>query len=187
MKIQLIDRNIPLCSAWTTSFHGTDIEVIVGNIFDTPTDCIVSPANSFGFMDGGIDYAISENLGWGLQERLKDRILNKYNGELLVGQAEFIETYNEKIPYCISAPTMRVPLIITDTINVYLAMRAILLVLKQHSEINTVSIPGLGTGVGQVNYHVCAAQMKQAYDDIWLNNYTYPQTLRDASVRHDNL
>lgn len=187
MKIQLIDINIPLCNAWISAFIGTDVEIIAGDVFATPTDCIISPANSFGFMDGGIDYAISENLGWGLQKRLQERILEKYNGELLVGQAEFIETFNEKIPYCISAPTMRIPLNIADTVNVYLAMRAILLVLKQHPEINTVTIPGLGTGVGQVNYHKCAAQMRQAYDDIWLDNYKYPRALGEASARHINL
>lgn len=187
MKIQLIDINLPLCNAWKSVFYDTNVEIIQGDIFKTPTDCIVSPANSFGFMDGGLDYYISEYLGWDIQEKLQKKIAKNYNGELLVGQAEIIETKHKDIPFCLCAPTMRVPLIIKDTVNVYLAMKAILTTVKDHPQIKTISIPGLGTGVGQINLNVCAKQMRKAYEDFWINNYTYPINLKQASLRHMNL
>ncbi|MFK7969859.1 MAG: hypothetical protein AB8F95_05800 [Bacteroidia bacterium] len=49
-----------------------------------------------------------------------------YYGEILVGQADIIPTDSEVFPYLISAPTMRHPMTIARTPNVYLAFRAIL-------------------------------------------------------------
>ena len=42
------------------------MKVSQGDIFNGApvADAIVSPANSFGFMDGGIDYCYSEHFGW---------------------------------------------------------------------------------------------------------------------------
>lgn len=53
----------------------------------------------------------------------------EYFGELLVGQAVILETNDEtqKIKYLISAPTMRVPLDVSDTPNAYLAFKATLM------------------------------------------------------------
>jgi O-acetyl-ADP-ribose deacetylase (regulator of RNase III) len=91
---------------------------------------VVSPANSFGFMDGGIDWRYSERFGWQLMERLQQVIKGEdYFGELLVGQAIILETNDEmkKIPYLISAPTMRVPLDVSNSPNAYLAFKATLM------------------------------------------------------------
>ncbi|MFL5743547.1 MAG: macro domain-containing protein [Niastella sp.] len=64
---------------------------------------MVSPANSFGFMDGGVDYVISERLGWGLEKELQKRIKALPEGELLVGRALILETGDPHIPFLISA------------------------------------------------------------------------------------
>jgi O-acetyl-ADP-ribose deacetylase (regulator of RNase III) len=48
-------------------------------------DCIVSAANSFGLMDGGIDYAISTFFGWDLQRRVQKVIIEEYLGDSLWG------------------------------------------------------------------------------------------------------
>ena len=73
-------------------------------------------------MDGGIDLLYSHRLGWHVQERLQKLIKEKYHGELLVGQAEIVETDNQQIPFVISAPTMRVPMILKDSVNPYLLL-----------------------------------------------------------------
>jgi hypothetical protein len=79
-------------------------------------------------------------------------------------------------------------MILNDSVNVYLASRAIFLLLKQnHRRISTVTISGLGTGVGKVPYDICAKQMKQAYDEAWLGQITFPLTWYEAQVRHTNL
>lgn len=189
MKIQLIDRNLEMCKAWENAFSGcNDVIVHHGDFFSLKTDCVVSPANSFGFMDGSLDLVISQKLGWQVQERLQKQIEEKYLGEILVGQAELVETGVPEIPFCISAPTMRVPLILTNTVNVYLAAKAIFnLLLLEQDRIGSVTISGLGTGVGRVPYDVCAKQMRQAYNEIWLGKYDKPKTWFEAQKRHQLL
>ena len=187
MKIQLIDRNKVMCNLWKYFFNDIpDVVVHHGDFFDLSTDCVVSPANSFGFMDGGLDLVISLQLGWQVQEKLQKQIQEKYNGELLVGQAELVETDYKDIPFCISAPTMRVPMILEGTPNVYLASRAVFLLLKKEDRIKKVSMSGFGTGVGKVPYDLCAKQMRMAYDDVMLNKYEYPKTWKEASEKHYN-
>lgn len=189
MIFQLIDRNQELCDQWNLQFKNCDDVVVhCGDFFSLKTDCIVSPANAFAYMDGGLDMAISKKLGWQVQKKLQKQIQEKYFGELLVGQAELVETDFEEIPFCISAPTMRVPSILTNTVNVYLAAKAIFYLLKKtDSKIETVTISGLGTGVGKVPYDICAKQMKQAYTDVWLNQYVFPTTWYEAQARHQLL
>lgn len=185
MKIQLIDTNFEMCNQWRLYFGDCeDVIVFQGDFFGLKTDCVVSPANSFGFMDGGLDLVISKKLGWTIQEKLQKVIQEKYFGELLVGQSELIETDNLDVPFCISAPTMRVPLYINGTVNAYLASKSIFQILKNESRINTVTISGLGTGVGKLPYDICAKQMRQAYDDIWLGKYVFPSRLRESQMNH---
>lgn len=188
MKIQLVDRSRELCDEWELKFEGCkDVVVHCGDFFSLKTDCIVSPANSFGYMDGGLDLAISNRLGWQTQRNLQKSIIEKHNGELLVGQAELVRTENKEIPFCISAPTMRVPSILTNTVNVYLASKAIFRLLKTTKEIESVTIPGLATGVGKVPYDICAKQMRRAYDDVWLGQQTFPNSWYQAQKEHQLL
>ena len=182
MIIKLIDRNQALVDAWKKEFVNCDnVEVLHGDIFSFDFDCIVSPANSFGFMDGGIDAVISDYIGWNIGYIVREVIKKDFDSELLVGQALTVETGHDKVPYLISAPTMRVPLHIQNTPNVYLAAKAIFLQLKKTKlPIKSVGIPGLGTGVGKMDYTQCAMQMKQAYNDFYLDNAENIVTLGDA-------
>ena len=43
-----------------------------GSILDVSCGALVSPANSFGYMDGGIDLVYSMHFGWHVQERLQE-------------------------------------------------------------------------------------------------------------------
>lgn len=197
MKIILSDTNQSVVKAWEHYFSGCkEVELVAGSIFDTTCNALVSPANSFGFMDGGLDLAISQYLGWHVQARLQAKIKQKFYGELLVGQAEIVETDHPKIPYLISAPTMRVPMILNGTVNVYLAMRAILLLTKHgnldneipiREVVSTVAIPGLGTGVGKVPADICARQMRAAYDEVVLEKGSFPLSWVDAQQKHQLL
>ncbi len=176
MKYYFVDINPKITDAWKKVFEGIDsVEVRNQSIFDLESDAIVSPANSFGFMNGGIDFAISKKLGWHIEKRLQKIIREKYFGELLVGQAAVVETDNPKFPFLISAPTMRNPMTILHTPNVYLAMKAILTLVNYgifedktpiNKQIKTIAIPGLGTGVGQVPPLISARQMRIAWEDV---------------------
>jgi len=172
MKIYLRDRNPAMAKAWEYYFQVVDdVHVSCGDIFapgdHMKVDAIVSPANSFGFMDGGIDFVYSSVLGWGMSEDLRRKINVMYDGELLVGQATSIDIRDSnpetKIPYLISAPTMRVPMKVAHTVNAFLAFKAALKVAQEHPDINSFVCPGLGTAVGEMPYKRCAAQMFEAY------------------------
>jgi O-acetyl-ADP-ribose deacetylase (regulator of RNase III) len=96
-------------------------------------DAIVSPANSFGFIDGGIDLAYSLRFGWSVQERLRQRLRPEHDGELPVGQAIIVPTDHADIPFVISAPTMRIPMDVSTTVNAYLAFRAAIRAAREHN------------------------------------------------------
>lgn len=193
MLIQLVDRNEEMCDEWSTEFMDCDDVIVYCDDFFAPeTDCIVSPANSFGFMDGGLDGVITRRLGRQTQINVQESIAKRPMNELLVGEAIIVETGNQEIPWCISAPTMRVPMILDGTPNAYLAAKAVFNLLrkiqaKNPDIIKKVTISGFGTGVGRLPYEVCAKQMKMAYDEAWLGRYGAPKTWFEAQQRHQML
>jgi O-acetyl-ADP-ribose deacetylase (regulator of RNase III) len=176
------------------------VEIHHGSILDLNCDAVVSPANSFGFMDGGLDLLYSHRFGWKVQERLQQLIRQKHHGELLVGTAEIVPTDDLAIPFVISAPTMRVPMILKDTVNPYLAARAALLLVK-HGRfatghlagetvadfVQSVAFPGLGTGVGLIGPNTCARQVAAAIEEVVGGGNSFPQSWADAQARHQLL
>lgn len=204
----LIDTNPQVTDAWAKVFAGVpNFTVICDSIFNHPCDVIVSPANSFGFMNGGIDFAISKTLGWHIEKKVQNLIREKYYGELLIGQADIVTTENKNFPYLIAAPTMRTPMSIVRGPNVYLCMKAILQVLQYgrmpsghliQNVVKSIAIPGLGTGIGQVSPLVCARQMRIAFEDVqkeqWKtkegwealrSNYAYFFTHNESDLKYD--
>jgi O-acetyl-ADP-ribose deacetylase (regulator of RNase III) len=174
LAIHLRDISPAVVAAWQSAFAGASaVEVSCGEIFECTADAIVSPANSFGYMDGGIDLVYSRFFGWELEANLRELLVDQHYGELPVGQAVILPTGHASIPLLVSAPTMRVPASISRTVNVYLAFRAALIAVKQHNESNarpiaSLLVPGLGTGVGEVPPERAARQMRLAYNAIVL-------------------
>lgn len=201
MRIILCSIDEPLALAWESYCGDLEgVEIHRGNILKLNVDAVVSPANSFGFMDGGIDMVYSQHFGWKVQQQLQNQIQHFHNGELIVGNAEIVETQNSKIPYLIAAPTMRVPMILADTVNPYLAARAALLLIKNgrfmtgaregekiSDGVKSVAFPGLGTGVGRVQPEKCALQVRTAIKDVTLGEYEFPSSWGDAQFRHQQL
>lgn len=114
-----------------------------------------------------------------MQDRLQELIKQRHHGELLVGTAEIVETGDLRIPFVIAATTMRVPMILSDTVNPYLAARAVFLLYRHGvvpsgvlagepvaQVISRVAFPGLGTGVGRVDPDTCALQVRAAIDEV---------------------
>jgi O-acetyl-ADP-ribose deacetylase (regulator of RNase III) len=188
IKIYLRDRNEFIIDEWEKAFeHCPDVFISCGDIFDIQADAIISPANSFGFMDGGIDGVYSLYFGLQLQESLKKKIADEFYGELTVGSAALIETGNTSIKYLLSCPTMRVPEDVSKTANAYLAFRAGLIEVIRHNKINgnkisSILCPGLGTLTGKISARNCAMQMKIAYDKILLQKINYPDNLYYACI-----
>ncbi|PQI95445.1 phage tail protein [Escherichia fergusonii] len=164
-----------MADAFKRVFGNTDNVDVVEKPFEAISefDCMVSAANSFGLMDGGVDAAITAFFGTQLQTRVQNHIIREYLGEQPVGSAFVIETGDNHHPWLVHAPTMRVPLTIDGTDAVYNATWAALLAIFQHNKnattdrkIKTVVFPAMGAGCGQVPFESVARQMKQAWDNF---------------------
>lgn len=169
MEFHLVAYNAELYHAWLDAFADCeDVQVSEGDILCFQADAIVSPANSFGYMDGGLDLKYSEFFGWDLERRLQAKLAVEHGGELPVGQAVIVETHHSNVRYLISAPTMRVPMRVAETVNAYLAFRAVIRAVQVFNQfakqpIRTILCPGLGTGEGRMPAQRCGAQMRAAY------------------------
>lgn len=180
MNILLCYRDEPLGEAWQHAFRGLPgVQIVGGDICNVPCDAIVSPANSFGFMDGGLDHLISERFGWDLEKQVRKTIQERPMKELLVGEAIVVPTRDTVVPWLICAPTMRVPMRVRTTVNAYLAMKAILVAATLNS-LNTIAVPGLGTGIGQLAPEIAAGQMAEAYREIIMNDFKHPSNFVEA-------
>lgn len=192
LKLILVGPRASLCAAFRHFFAGLPNVEVVPDGFEALTefDCVVSAANSFGLMDGGVDAAIVRFFGGALMDRVQQRILDDYLGEQLVGTCLLVESGHPKHPFVAHTPTMRVPLDITGTDNVYGAMWAMLLAVRNHNRtaersIHSVACPGLGTGTGRVPYPEAARQMALAY-----RNFLNPSRFLDwrlAENRQDQV
>jgi len=201
LQIGLAAVDGPLTAAWQRWCGDLRcVEVHQGSIFETTCDAVVSPANSFGFMDGGIDRLYTEFFGAAVQERVQACIRSCHDGELLVGQADIVPTDHTRIPYLIAAPTMRVPTALGRSVHPYLAARAVLLLVVRGrfswgesagqpvaDRVRRVAFPGLGTGVGRVPPTVCAKQVRAAIEDFVLGRFEFPDSTLQARKRHDRL
>jgi O-acetyl-ADP-ribose deacetylase (regulator of RNase III) len=171
-RILLVDSKSTLVGAWSDAFAGiADVSPIQGDFFAHDADALVSPANSFGYMDGGLDLAIRNELGLGIEQAVQAAIRERHHGELPVGSAEVVATGHARWPWLVVAPTMRYPEDVSSTLNAYLAFRAALLAVERHNQlagtapIRTLVCPGLATGIGRLPPARCAAQMRRAFDE----------------------
>lgn len=178
LKIYLRDINYKVFDAWKIAFNDCEeVNVSHGIICDINADAVVSPANSFGFMDGGIDLFYRNFFGTALENSVREHINNNFYGELIVGQATIVPIGHEIYRYLIVAPTMRVPENVANTVNAYLAFRAALLAVKHFNngeqKIKSLLCPGLCTTTGRMDANVCARQMRAAYDNYHtFSNYS---------------
>lgn len=172
-QLILVDPNQDLCEEFQLFFRDYSNVSVVCDVFQSleKFDCMVSAANSFGLMDGGVDLAITKFFGLQLMERVQAHIIDRFRGEQPIGTSFIIETNHPQHPYLAHTPTMRVPMPITATDDVYKAMWAMLLAVWQHNQtheatITTVACPGLGTATGRVTPRSAARQMSLAYSNF---------------------
>lgn len=169
MRLVICDLNPAVPVATENQAHARNLTSVVGHIGDIlalSADAIVSPANSFGMMDGGIDLAYSRKWGWGVQAVLQAAIRKRPMGELLVGEALVIPTGDVGTPFMISAPTMRLPAPISDPADVFLASKAAFIAARDHGFGNVV-MPGMGTLTGRVVPDLAVCLMLDAYQSVF--------------------
>ena len=172
IKISICDQNRDIAEMFAEVFaNESRVEVLHGNILNLTADALVSPANSFGDMGGGLDKAIDDLFGGEAQRLTQNRIRTEFFGELPVGLATVLEMHKTQFPFLIVAPTMRIPGNVGKTINAYLAMRAVLTTILKHNftqatKIRSVAISSLCTGVGGMPHREAAEQMLSAVHSV---------------------
>jgi O-acetyl-ADP-ribose deacetylase (regulator of RNase III) len=169
----------PLARAWRSVVETVrgSLRMHHGSVLDVAADAVVSPANSYGWMRGGIDavYALAFPE---VEQNVRSAVLAYHGGELPIGQALVVPTGEPAPPWLISAPTMREPgqRLPADTVHPYLAARAVFRLWRDgrlengvevRREISTIAMPGLGTGVGGVPPETCARQVAAAWNEVF--------------------
>jgi O-acetyl-ADP-ribose deacetylase (regulator of RNase III) len=177
MKIYLCAREDDLFNAWKLFCgHHDFVEVTKQDIMSIDAEALVSPANSFGFMTGGIDLHYRNYLGQSIEDDLRRDIDLNFCHELLVGQATAVKVFNPpqlvKYKYMIAAPTMRIPENVSHTINAYLAAKAAL-IQALCIKVSSIVFPGLGTGTGGMLPEDCAKQVNAAINYVLVEKRIY--------------
>lgn len=187
MKIYLCAQDKALFDAWKLQCREFDfVEVTKQSILYIKAEALVSPANSFGVMSGGIDLMYRNYFGKGMEEELQQRILGMYFGEMPVGVATSVLISHPEFTYkrLISAPTMRTPENVSHTINAYLATRAALIEALLY-DMESITFPGMATGTGHISPDDCARQMSAAIRDILIEerHKSMPDNVWDEQKR----
>ena len=186
MKIILLDNKRPMCLAWKKYFNGfSDVEIANDDIeyYDIDDiDCLVSPANSYGLMDGGYDLALTRMFGDELQHSVQDYIINNLYGEQTVGSAIIVNipNTNKKL---IHTPTMRIPSPIVDSEIIYTSMKSTLICALRNN-IKSIIIPAFGGATGMVPFNTIAREMFKAYIQIFKINIPV-HSWRDVDKRDE--
>ena len=167
-EIYLLDRNASMVAAWQEAFENAANVIAVRGDFarfmdeHPEVDCVVSPANSFGIMDGGYDRAITDYFGRGLMEAVQRKIVDVWLGEQPVGTSISVE-YNGMT--LVHTPAMRVPSTIADPMVVYHCMRTAL-IEAMRCGVETMVVPAWGAGCGMLPFGTVADLMAAAYFQV---------------------
>ncbi|GAA2404765.1 hypothetical protein GCM10010191_10620 [Actinomadura vinacea] len=166
LRVVLTDINTKVVEAWRAAFADTPgIEIRKGSILDQRVDAWVSPTNSRGRMDGGVDAIIKRDLGAGIQLRVQRAIRDRFDGRLPVGSAVCVPSGATNPKFLISTPTMEGSAQnVSETLNVALACAAAFQAIHMQNEraagsIESVALVGMGAATGRVSPRVCANLM----------------------------
>ena len=170
LRVVLTDTNATVVEAWRAAFADTpEIEIRKGSILDEDVDAWVSPTNSRGRMDGGVDAVIRRHLGAGIQLRVQRAIRSRFEGRLPVGSAVCVPSGAVSPRFLISAPTMEESSQnVSETLNVALACAAAFQAIHRQNtrtpgSIGSVALVGMGARTGRVPARVCANLMWTGY------------------------
>ncbi|MFD0784463.1 macro domain-containing protein [Micromonospora azadirachtae] len=170
LNVVLTDVNAKVVQAWRAAFADTpEVEIHKGSILTRQVDAWVSPTNSRGLMDGGVDAVIKRHLGAGIQLRVQRAIRDQFGGSLPVGSAVCVPSGATNPKFLISTPTMEQSgQNVSETLNVALACAAAFQAIhvrnaESPGSIRSVALVGLGAATGRVPARVCANLMWTGY------------------------
>lgn len=143
-------------------FYNAELRELIDN---KKIDIIISPANSYGVMTGGIDIDIVK-LDSTIQQKVYAKVKESHYLDMdeeryiPVGTCQCIKV-NHSLSLLI-APTMKHPKDISESNNVLLAFNAIMIFLENatyHNKNLTIACPCLGTGCGSMDAETSAKQI----------------------------
>lgn len=168
MPIFFFDNNASNITAYKRLLEPLGVSCYTSDVRQIQADVFVSPANSYGFMNGGID-AIYSSMFPGVQQTVQSMIAQlglkdpSHRDWLPVGSAVMVKARDNAWIMC--APTMSTPQsLVHQAQNIYWAMRAILRCSDSVPNLR-VAIPCLGTGVGQMSAESSAREVRRAILD----------------------
>ena len=173
MNIILVDLNPDVCREWQRAFAGTDVKIHNGSFELLEWDAISCAGNSYGIMDGGIDYAVKMFFGREIEREVQERIRQDYCGEQPIGTSFFLVGKGKRLLF--HTPTMRVPMIVSNTENAYYAMLGLLIAARRSGFHKTLAIPGFCGCCGAMPPDMVADQMAGAYRNF-IDNQKHPKT-----------
>ena len=170
MEIYLIDVNDKVIRELRKEFLPYDNVKVIKDTFshfmDThkKVECIVSPGNAFGYMDGGYDKAIIDYYGEELEEKVQSYIRKNQYGEQPVGTSIIVDfgSINKKLIHTV---TMRLPSPIKDSLIVYQCMRTTLMTAIDN-KVQSIVIPAFGGATGKVNPSIIAKYIRLGYEQV---------------------
>ena len=162
--LHLVDVSAGMVIAWRAAFSGyPEVRIVEGSIVQVARGAVVSPANSYGEMGGGVDLVYRNHFGREIERRVQAKIQQTFGNYLPIGEPVLVETGSTVIPHLITAPTMFLPEPTTDG-TVYLAMAAVLKLARSRADVlESIFCPGMGTGVGRLPFAAAASAMAKAY------------------------
>jgi O-acetyl-ADP-ribose deacetylase (regulator of RNase III) len=170
LKVVLVDINRAVTASWEAAFSDVpEVEIVRRSITKCDTDAWVTPTNSRGRMDGGVDAVVNRHFGGRIEKLVQTEIRKRYSGMMPVGSATCVPTGGVSPRFLISTPTMvKSSENISDTLNVALACAAAFQAVHlqntaEPGSIESIAIPGLGAATGRVPPRVCANLMWTAY------------------------
>ncbi len=170
LRVVLADVNAEVVRQWRAAFADTpEVGIQQGSITDQRVDAWVSPTNSRGRMDGGVDAVIKRHLGAGIQLRVQRAIRDQFDGSLPVGSAVCVRSGATNPTFLISTPTMVQSVQnVSETLNVAMACAAAFQAIhlqndREPGSITSVALVGLGAATGRVPAQVCANLMWTGY------------------------
>ncbi len=169
LDIILLSNDFDMFIAWKHEFDGVKNVQVVNSDFcwfmsSHKVDCVVSPANGYGLMDGAYDLAITQWFGDGLQKKVQRYIIDNLYGEQPVASSIVIDTEKDGIKP-VHTPSMQAPSEICDHTVVYHCTRSCLMAALDCGA-NRVVVPAFGGCTGGLPVEIIANNMKKAYDQL---------------------
>lgn len=196
MRVILNDINVNIVAHWTQEFKGIENIAIVNNDFRNlpvivPNTKFVlcTAGNSYGVMGGGLDLTVARTFP-GIEDNVQHIIKSEFHGEMFVGQSTIIQLELSHYPFVgvMYTPTMRAPIRLNQSENVYLAALSALNLFSEYILFNkddVLVLPGFGGLCGNLHPRAIARAMRLA----WNNHHKekMPKTILEMRQEHEKV